>query len=207
MRFLTLAGWLATVWLAAVSTVSADDMRFDLVAAGALGIDANDRCEREATDVIGCSPALAYPTLELSIEARIIEWLGVGAFAGLSRLHTNRAESRDGVQLSGTDDRMLRIGAEIKLHPLARVLPGAWVGVTAGLAQLYGSSDQRGALIGGSLGVDWTLFDLLILGVGARVEHLAIGSSDVVGRGLSLGDARYASGPRAWLGARVGVTF
>ena len=150
---------------------------------------------------------LAYPTLELSIEARIIEWLGVGAFAGLSRLHTNRAETRDGVNLNGTDDRMLRIGAELKLHPLARVLPGAWVGVTAGLAQLYGSSDQRGALIGGSLGIDWTLFDLLILGVGARVEYLAIGSSDVLGQGLTIGNARYAAGARAWLGARVGVRF
>ncbi len=206
MRSWTLIGWLATLCLPAVSTASANDIRFDLVAAGALGIDANDRCAREASDVVVCSMPLAYPTLELSIEARIIEWLGVGAFVGLSRLHTNRAETRDGVHLSGTDDRMLRIGAELKLHPLAR-LPGAWVGVTAGLAQLYGTSDQRGALIGGSIGVDWTLFDLLILGIGARVEHLAIGSSDVLGRGLSLGDARYASGPRAWLGARVGVTF
>jgi len=195
------------VWLAAASVVSADDIRFDLVAAGALGIDANDRCEREATDVVGCSTPLAYPTLELSIEARIIDWLGVGAFAGLSRLHANRAEPRDGVHQNGTNDRMLRIGAELKLHPLTRLLPGAWVGVTAGLAQLYGSSDQRGALIGGSLGVDWTLFDLLILGVGTRVEHLAIGSSDVLGRGLSVGHARYAAGARTWLGARVGMKF
>ncbi len=189
------------------SPAAADALRIDVVASGALGFDPNDRCEREASDVVGCSPGFVYPTFEGSIEARLVRWLGVGAFGGVSHQRSNTAETRDGVQLSGTDDRLLRMGAELKLHPFAVALPGAWVGASAGLAKLYGSSDQRGALLGGSFGVDWTLFDRFVLGVGTRIEHLAIGGAEVIGRGLTVGAARYASGVRVWVGARVGVTF
>jgi hypothetical protein len=186
---------------------AASDTRFDVVATGALGIDPNDRCEREASDVAGCSVPLVNTTFELSFEGRPLPLLGIGAFGGLSHLGTNEPETRDGVHLDGADDRMLRLGAELRLHPFGKSLPGAWVGATAGYAALYGSSDQRGALAGGSLGVDFTLIHWLLLGAGARVEYLALGSHDIIGQGLTVGDARYGSGVRVWIGARVGVTF
>jgi hypothetical protein len=175
------------------SPAVAQGLRVDVVATGALGIDANQRCEKDA-DVVSCTPAVFAPTLELAAELRPFSALGVGAFAGLSRL------------MQG-EDRLVRVGGELKWHPLARLLPGAWIGASAGFAKLQGSSPQQGALIGGSLGVDFTLLLRLLLGVGVRVEYLNLGSPYVLGRGLPDGSARYEGGVRAWLGARLGVTF
>jgi hypothetical protein len=185
---------LVAVALMAASAVDAQELRVDLVATGALGIDTNHRCEKDSTDTVACTAPVFSPTLELAAELRPFSALGFGTFVGMSRL-------------SAGDDRLLRFGAELKWHPLATLLPGAWIGASGGFAKLQGSSPQQGALIGGSLGVDFTLFEWLLLGVGTRVEYLNLGSSNVLGQGLPVGSSRYEGGVRAWLGLRMGVTF
>ena len=172
---------------------------------GYLGLDTNQRCERDF-DVVECTGGGIWPTLELSLEARPLRFLGLGAFGALSR-NADRDLAHNEVPheepYEEQTDLLLRGGLEARFRPFSR-LPGSWFGVSTGILRYYGVSEQRAPFVGASLGIDWTPVPMLLLGMGARVEYFILDSASGF---LANGTTSYESGVRFWLGARVGVHF
>lgn len=210
MARLERAAWLFLVLLGTtVQTARAEgDLRFDVVAAGALGLDPQARCERDY-DVISCQSLGILPTLELALEVRPWRRLGVGAFVGVSGSADSSSSASDtgDAQEAKQTDRLVRLGLELRLHPLPLIMPGAFLAAEAGYLRFSGVSHQSSTFVGGSLGYDFELFETLLLGPVAKVEYFALDGDATSLGALSTQETAYSAGPRIWLGLRAGVTF
>lgn len=118
--------------------------RLELTAGGHAMLGFGSTCRQSSSDTVGCASGTAYAGLHAAPRWRLSRALSLGVLGAIAwRPSSMGSGSSDGTS-TDFDQRLLRISAEVRVHPFPSEVLEPWLGLEAGFASARDSITYHG---------------------------------------------------------------